>query len=196
MDMPRLIPTLKTGTEPLHASGQPSHLTLMDFWRWSTSDLVSNTTRGVFAEFLVTTALGVPIDHPREEWAAWDLTTPEGIKVEVKSTAYIQAWSQEGHSEIKFGVPKTRTWNSETKRRSDAPTRKADVYVLCLLSHKDKSTINPLDLSQWEFFVLPTYILNERTRSQRSITLASLLRLHGPGVPYFDLRNAVLGAAT
>jgi len=155
---------------------------------------VSNATRGVLAEFLVAMALGVPPDQPREEWAAWDLTTPEGIKVEVKSAAYVQSWDQKELSKIAFATPKTRAWDAENNRQSPDSRRQADVYVLCLLAHKDKGTIDPLDLNQWEFFVLPTSVLDGRKRSQHSITLPSLLRLHGPGFEHAGLRDAVLKA--
>lgn len=192
--LPKLNINLKTGSEPFHTNGACTGIHLVDFWRWSTSDLVSNATRGILAEFIVANALGVSFHHPRDEWAAWDLTTPEGIKVEVKSAAYIQSWSQKQLSTISFNTPKTHAWDADNNRQSEESKRQADVYVLALLAHKDKATIDPLNLSQWEFFVLPTKALDERTRSQHSITLPSLLKLHGTSVPYEQLRGAVLAA--
>jgi hypothetical protein len=38
----------------------------------------------------------------------------------------------------------------------------------------DQAVINPLDLDQWEFYVVPTSVLERRERSQHSITLTSL----------------------
>lgn len=195
MNLDRLPVTLKSGDEPLHAKGNLTGLSLLDFWRWSTSDLVSNATRGVLTEFIVATALGISIEQPREEWAAWDLTTPEGIKVEVKSAAYVQSWRQSRLSTITFNTPKTLAWDAETNRHDAEPRRQADVYVLALLSHRDKETISPLDLSQWEFFVLPTSVLDARKRSQHSITLPSLLELHGPSLSFAEIREAVLNAS-
>jgi len=194
LDFPRLPIQPKTGAEPLHANGVPTGLSLVDFWRWSTSDLVSNATRGVLAEFIVSSALSIPLDRPREEWAAWDLTTPEGIKVEVKSAAYVQSWSQKELSKITFNTPKTLAWDAESNSQSMEPRRQADVYVLALLAHQDKGTIDPLNLDQWQFFVLPTAVLDARTRSQHSITLPSLLKLHGPSVAYAGLKESVHSA--
>lgn len=194
MTLGRLDITLKSGQEPLRTGADDTGLSLLDFWRWSTSDLVSNATRGVLAEFIVASALGVSLQQPREEWAAWDLTTPEGIKVEVKSAAYIQSWHQSRLSIITFNTPKTRAWDADTNEQQAEPRRQADVYVLALLAHQDKATINPLDLDQWEFFVLPTSALNARKRSQHSITLPSLLDLHGPGIAYPQVRASVLEA--
>jgi len=51
------------------------------------------------------------------------------------------------------------------------------VYVFCLLHHEDKQTVQPLNLDQWEFYVLATEQLNKYARSQHSITLNSLKRL-------------------
>src|SRR5713101_2075903 len=86
--------TRKTGAERLHEGPIDLGVDLLDFWRWSVSDLVSNVTRGRFAEYLVARALGIATDGVRDEWAAFDLETLTGIKVEVKSAAFIQTWHQ------------------------------------------------------------------------------------------------------
>ena len=49
-EYPAIIVELKSGSEPFLMSGQPLTANLLDFWRWSASDLVSNATRGVLAE--------------------------------------------------------------------------------------------------------------------------------------------------
>jgi hypothetical protein len=74
----RLKTIAKTGGECFHANGFAAGFTLLDFWRWSASDLVGNVTRGTLAEFIVARALGSSTLNPREEWAAYDLVTPEG----------------------------------------------------------------------------------------------------------------------
>ncbi len=53
-----------------------------------------------------------------------------------------------------------------------------------------------MDVSQWEFYATPTYILDERKRSQYSITLSSLRKLVGQSVAFEDLRSAVRVAGT
>lgn len=69
--------------------------------------------------------------------------------------------------------------------------RPADVYVFALLAHKDKNTIDPLNLTQWNFFVLPTEVLNERQRSQHSIALKSLEKLCNGMVSFSEIKAAV-----
>ncbi len=80
---------IKTGDEPFTNNGAPLAQKLIDFWKWSVSDLVSNATRGVLAEFIVATALQIDPSKVRDEWAAYDLSTNEGIKIEFRSAAYL-----------------------------------------------------------------------------------------------------------
>jgi hypothetical protein len=195
LNLSRIQHEPKTGSERLHRDGENLPFTLLDFWRWSTSDLVSNATRGRLAEFIVATALGISVAAVRDEWSAWDLTSPEGVKVEVKSCAYLQSWNQKRPSVITFNVRKTRAWDPDTNLLAEPSERQAQVYVFALLHHLDKVTLDPLNIAQWSFWALPTVDLNTRTRSQHSITLASLTRMRGNAISYRELRAAVLMAA-
>ena len=132
MNLPRINPTLKTGQESLRSAGQDLGFCVLDFWRWSGSDLVSNATRGKLAEFIVATALGIRVDQVRDEWSSYDLQTPQGISVEVKSAAYIQSWHQNKLSPITFRVPPTYAWDAETNTQQTQKQRQAQVYVFAL----------------------------------------------------------------
>jgi hypothetical protein len=188
--------TRRRGDEPFHYQGDSLGFDLLSFWQWSSSDVVSNATRGVIAEYLVACALGVAASGLREEWAAYDVQAPDGTRIEVKSSAYIQSWRQDRFSQIVFTCPKTLGWDRETNQQSGDARRQADVYVFALLDHKDQATLDPLDVSQWKFFVLPTASLDSRQRSQHSITLPSLLALCGRSVGYSELRRAIEDAAS
>lgn len=191
----RLTVKPKQGNEQFKTDGQPLDYTLVEFWRWSVSDLVSNATRGILAEFIVAKALISPTDTVRDEWGAFDLITPAGVKVEVKSAGYIQSWSQKRYSTIQFRTPKTKAWDPNTNQMISVSKRQADVYVFAMLAHKEKATVDPMDVAQWQFYVLPTSVLNQRTRSQHSITLKSLEGLAGSPVDYGRLAAAVAKAA-
>ena len=182
------------GSQTFRTSDSTLPFNVLEFWRWSTSDLVSNATRGRLAEFIVAQALGVDTSGVRDEWAAYDLVMPEGIKVEVKSCAYLQSWSQREPSSVLFSVRKARAWDPESNRQASVATREADVYVFALLAHLDKATLDPLNLDQWEFYVLPTRTLNGRKRSQHSITVPSLRRLDAGPLAFKELQQAVLKA--
>ncbi len=170
----RIQAVRRSGSESFHANGNATGITLLDFWQWSASDLVSNATRGRLAEYVVARALGISTAGVRDEWAAYDLETSSGLRIKVKSAAYLQSWQQHGPSRIAFSVRKARAWDPNTNAQAPEPSRSADIYVFALLHHMDKGTVDPLDLNQWCFFVLPTKTLNERQRSQHSITLNSL----------------------
>jgi hypothetical protein len=93
----------KHGDEQFYASTGELGFSVKDFWSWSASDLISNVMRGHLAEFIVAKAISAT-EIVRNEWASYDLTTPDGTKVEVKSAAYLQSWSQDDYSTIQFNV--------------------------------------------------------------------------------------------
>ena len=187
----RLNPSVKTGREPFHESGTARDFSLVDFWSWSMSDLVSNAARGVLAEFIVANALGLRTDCVRMAWDKCDLIGEGGLNIEVKSAAYIQTWAQKAPSKITFGVQSRRGWDANTNVQDKEARRHADVYVFALLAHEDKNTIDPLDLNQWRFWAVSTRFLNERKRSQHSITTGILLKIVGEPVSYGELPRCV-----
>ena len=63
----------KTGNEAIRFQDQDTGLRLRDFWSWAYSDLLDNTLRGSFSEFLVAAALGIDLSNPRVNWDPWDL---------------------------------------------------------------------------------------------------------------------------
>jgi len=130
------------------------------------------------------------LEKPREEWDAYDLVTKQGLKIEIKSSSYLQSWRQDRLSKIIFGIQPTLVWEDMNKR-SQQPQRQADIYIFCVLSHKDKNTVNPLNLNQWDFYILATEVLNEKVPKQKNITLSSLLKLEPIKVKYNDLKSEI-----
>lgn len=180
----------RSGTEPFTSSGQPFGPCLTDFWSWAYSDLVSNATRGALAEYLVASALGVT-STPRTEWDACDLRTPSGRRIEVKSAAYLQSWKQNALSAIQFSIRPARGWDAATNTVVPELCRSADLYVFCLLAHTCKATIDPLNVDQWKFYILPTAVLNTRRPTQKMISLSALLGEGAREVPYIGLGRAL-----
>ena len=166
----------KTGSELFHANGAPHTMNLLSFWQWACSDLSGNVLRGVLAEYLVARDLGCATGL-RQQWDSFDLLTDTGIKVEVKSAAYLQSWHQAKPSAIQFGIAPTLGWDPRTNEFSPDRRRQADVYVFALLSHKDKGTLDPLNTDQWDFYILPAVTLDMKAGSSQTISLSSLLRL-------------------
>ena len=187
----KIIVKEKTGNERLTFNNDLTQFALIDFWKWSVSDIISNASRGRFAEFIVATALGIDLKMVRDEWSAYDLISPEGIKIEVKSASYIQSWYQKDFSKIGFSIREAKEWSNETNLMAANPSRTSDLYVFCLLKHKDQSTLDPLKMEQWEFYILSTKTINNYKRSKSSITLKSLQNLTSP-VLYHQIKETVL----
>ena len=85
-----------SGEESFLLNGKPLPFTIKDFWAWAYSDLLSNISRGVLAEYIVKSALSLKAndENPtaRIVWYPYDLEGPRGIRIEVKSAACVQSW--------------------------------------------------------------------------------------------------------
>jgi len=187
---PALKVNRKDGNERFYSGETELSLNLSSFWQWSSSDLVNNTLRGMLAEYIVASAIGIE-KGIRTEWDAYDLESPDGIKIEVKSSAYIQSWPQKELSEIQFGIQPTHGWDAATNTYDKTLQRQSDVYVFCVLTHKVQETINPLNLSQWLFYIVATETLNNKVEHQKSIKLSSLKRLNPIESSYSELKSAI-----
>lgn len=108
----------------------------------------------MLAEYLVGLALDCTGDTGRREWADYDLIIPDGIRIEVKSSSYLQSWPQKKPSTISFGVTESQGWEATTTY-DGAITRRAHVYVFCVFTERDLARANPLDTRQWIFLVAP-----------------------------------------
>ena len=176
---------LLSPTEPVLGTDK----TLQDFWQWGFSDVLNNTTRGVLAEYLVASALGLA-DKPRISWDPYDLVYND-VTIEVKSAAYIQSWAQRGPTTPCFSIRPTRAWDSTTNILASEIKRQAKVYVFCLLTNADRTTINALDVDQWTFYVLSTSALNERYGNQKTLSLRAISRMGIQPTSYNELRDRI-----
>lgn len=164
--------------------------TLIDFWSWGFSDLLSNSLRGIFAEFLVGSALDC-LNQSRIEWDAYDLIY-RGKKIEVKSAAYVQTWHTDTFSKIGFNIGAKREYSYTTRKYSTEIKRHADVYIFCLLKEQDIDTLDPLNVSHWEFYIVLTEILDERFPAQKTISLSALSKIAKP-VRYDEIKPKIDG---
>lgn len=171
--------------------GQPDGAMVLDFWRWAFSDLCDDDIKGWFAEWLVGLLLGLQLKR-RVSWAESDHVTPEGVRIEVKASAYWQSWKvieEDGTAKLIAAIPATQNLRisfSGLHRRSPidasgalaSPTYKSDIYVFAFQNEREPTRWSGLDLSQWEFYAL--------TREQltfigtRSISLTKLRSLCAP----------------
>lgn len=154
------------------------------------SDLRMNNVRGYLAEFLVARAVGAL--GPRLEWDAYDVRAPDGTKIEVKSSAYLQVWDQRRPSRIVFSGLRGRTWTPQEGEALEA-TYNADVYVFAVQTAQSHVEYDPLDVSQWDFYVLPCRAVE--SMGYKSISLPTLMSAAGAPTLYPQLADAIALAA-
>lgn len=133
----------KLGTEQFSLEGQNLGISLLDFWSWSSSDLVSNTLRGILAEFLVAHDLGIS-QTLRTEWDAYDLVTAEGIKIEIKSAAYLQSWKQK--TSLKSSLTYPKHGDGKRVRIRMALSASDRLMYMCLQSSNTKINLQSIRL--------------------------------------------------
>lgn len=180
MSLGLIIAKRKSGNEDFINKGKSIGTTMLDFWQWAYSDTMGNAERGKIAEFIVAQAVGIPVknsDNLSDPWGKFDLESPNGIKIEVKASGYIQSWAQEYESKLIFGISETLGWDALTSKFEEEKKRQSDVYVFCVFKHKEAETLNPLQLEQWDFYVISTKILNEKVKMQKSISLNKLIKI-------------------
>lgn len=177
--------TVLTGDEAF--SGMDG-ATVLDFWRWAMSDLRTNTLRGIVAEFLVTRAVRSPSAR-RVEWDPYDVVTPEGVLVEVKCGAYLQAWPQQRLSRITFSGLSARRLDESLGNYAGDRAYNADVYVFAVLTATSHDLFDVLDTHQWEFYVVSRAAVV--ATGSRSLNLARVRTLAGQPVAVSDLGDAV-----
>ncbi len=164
--------------------------TLLAFWQWAFSDLCDDDIKGVFAEWMVATLLGLPLRASRRvSWADSDIVLPNGNRVEVKATAVWQSWKLVNHdgtpkplppvarlepARIRFCGLQARTQQGSTKRNF-----KSDFYVFCFHHETDPAAWDAWNLAQWEFYLMTRDELSAR-RVGGSISLSTLREVQPP----------------
>lgn len=126
---------------------------------------------------------------------AYDLLSPDSIRVEVKSSAYIQAWESEHPARISFRIAPAKSLDASGNYSANSQyCRHSDVYVFCVWTAMSREQ-NILDLSLWDFYVIATKTLDQKVPNQKTITFQSLLSLQPRKVDYFGLYEAIRSEA-
>ena len=165
-----------------------SGATVGDFWTWAYSDILGNTNRGVFAEYLVARGLLGEVRGCRREWDAFDVSY-RGFLIEVKSAAYAQTWKQRKASNITFDIAKKQAWFAESDTWDSTPKRSSDCYVFCVFeSLGDDLQRKILDVSCWNFTIVPTKLIDQKLGDQRTVSYGKVKKL-GASSRWSDLRR-------
>ncbi len=132
----------------------------------------------------------------RVEWAAHDVDSEDGARLEVKASGYLQSWTQSRSSAPSFSfrsVRATKVWDPALGAYRDVdPEDRVDAWVFALQTCRDAEVYDPLDASQWDFRVVPHRRLLRS--GQTSASLGFFDRIGADPVGFGDLAEAVGGA--
>lgn len=184
-----------TGYEEFTFDGVSLGSNLIDFWKFRYSNIFD--IQGALAEFIVAKALGLSEAHNIEYWTLWDITYRD-LRIEVKETSYYHPWNKDGKvSESRsFGITKANSRFAESATGTvDASfenkyERQNDLYVFCLNTGNTPEESYPLDLNHWEFYVIPTDVINETCGDGKTISLGKVRKL-APALRYDQIKEAV-----
>lgn len=170
-----------------------------DFWAWALSRLIMDGPRGDLAEYIVRMALGEDLETPKRGWGECDIKDCDGFRIEVKCSSLLQEWERDTPSTPTFSIAETMSCDIEeiggiyhyVGRQDEEIERRSDAYVFCLFACDNREIANPLNLDQWEFWVVPTDLLNQKLGKRKSVTPATLKKLGIEMIKYDKLAEAV-----
>lgn len=161
------------GDEPIEFNGENIG-SVSDFWSWSYSDLKEPTNRGDFAEYLIYLALksNLSTEHyeTRMDWDVVDFVYGRGIleppetEYFCESTGYgwgieVKSSSGSNRTGVRFQTPEKHGHYFATNTPVKVKRRWADIYIFALFKDDEEYSISILDPLEWEFYVIPTFLL-------------------------------------
>ena len=169
---------LLTGKELFTDNGESIGLNVNDFWSFQFSNILHDPDE--IAEFLVAKALGQNMPFNKDHWTLYDIDY-NGKRIEVKETAYYHPINKEGQLSKRrvFGITKANS-DYEEPNKENRFERQNDVYVFCLLTGENEEDAWPLEVSHWQFYVVPTKVINRECGDQKTISLSRVQKLANP----------------
>lgn len=156
--------------------------------------VMSNLTRPLYVERLVTHLLGPRWTFVGGEWTGWDIERDDAVRVEVKQSAARQIWSDRPK---RVGKPTLPIFDIRERSGyySDGGTlwvatrgRPADLYVFAWHPlYAPKESVDHRDPAQWEFYVLTASALPPT----KSITLSTIKKLRACEADHVTLATSV-----
>ena len=161
---------------------------MLDFWESKFSNIYN--MQDVIAEINVKKALGIDKAQNIDYWTLYDILY-KNFRIEIKETSYYHSWNENGKisKQIMFGITKANS-NYETVEMENKFERQNDIYVFCLNKGETKETSNPLNINNWEFYVIPTKVINEKCNNYKSIGLERVRKLT-KAISYDKLKETI-----
>lgn len=183
-----------SGKETFNVDSKSTGFTVHDFWRFQFSNLWD--MQGEVGEFVVSMALGNTEPDNKCGWTQYDIDY-RGKRIEVKTTAYYQPWKKEGQPVSQQRTFSIRKAHEDEEDMNSPLVRNNDVYVFCLILGETQEDSNPLVLEHWEFYVIPTSVINQECGDNKSISLSKVKKLlkkisgSDAGLPFGKVKEVV-----
>ncbi len=178
------------GTEKFEFNGKKLDYNFIDFWRFHYSNIYD--IQGRIAEFIVAKALDINESQNDQYWTLWDLTY-KGLRIEVKETSYYHSFNKEGKvsKHRSFGITKANGSYDPQVSGNTEFRRQNDVYVFCLNKGYTKEESYPLNLNNWEFYIVPTSVIDAECGDNKTISLNKIKRLGYSATPYDKIKGVL-----
>jgi len=180
---------LLTGNERFKSKGKSLEFNMLDFWRFEFSNIYD--MQDEISEFIVAKALGIDIPYNKEMWTLYDIDY-KGFRIEVKETSYYHPWNKDGKvsKQRSFGITKANS-SYEHPDEENKFERQNDIYVFCLVNGNTRETSNPLDLDNWDFYIVPTLVINKECKDNKTISLNKIKKLGFEAKHYNEIKKEV-----
>lgn len=148
---------------------------ILELWKSKYSNIYN--MQEVIAEFLVEKALGIDKAQNTDYWTLYDILY-RNYRIEIKETSYYHPWNKNGivSKYRRFEITKANS-NYDIKDCENKFERQNDIYIFCLNTGNTKEESNPMNLNNWEFYIIPTSVINEKCGNNKTITLGKVRKL-------------------
>ena len=125
------------------------------------------------------------------KWTLYDILYRD-TRIEVKETSYYHPWNEGGKisQQRSFGITKANS-NYEHPDEPNRFERQNDIYIFCVVNGETREASNPLILDNWDFYVVPTSVINEKSKDNKTISLNRIRTLGFKPTRFNNLRREV-----
>ena len=178
------------GNENFTFNNNELNFGILDFWIYKYSNIYN--LQEVIAEFIVEKALNIEKPHNTDSWTLFDILY-RNCRIEIKESSYYHPWNENGKisNQRIFGITKANS-NYEDTGSENKFERQNDIYVFCLNTGITKESSNPMNLNNWEFYIVPTSVINEKCGNNKKISLNRVRQLT-KAITYDKLKESIDG---
>jgi hypothetical protein len=179
-----------TGYEKFVFDNKSLDFDMIDYWKFHYSNIYD--LQDTIAEFIVARALDIDKAQNDQYWTLWDITY-RNKRIEVKETSYYHSFNTDGQvsNHRNFSIRKANGGYDAENSGNNEFCRQNDIYVFCLNIGNTKETSYPLDLNNWEFYIVPTYVINEQCGDNKSISLGRIKSLGFEALKYNQIKGRI-----